>query len=60
MVRYASQSLGTVTLSFGVALFPLHATSVEALLRQADKALYHAKETGRDRVSTAPQECVQT
>jgi len=56
IVKYDGQSLGTITLSFGVALFPLHAATTDALLRQADKALYRAKEAGRDRVETASQE----
>ena len=39
-----------VTVSVGVATFPVHALDREALLRQADDALYQAKHFGRDRV----------
>jgi diguanylate cyclase (GGDEF)-like protein len=56
IVKYDGQSLGTITLSFGVALFPLHATTADSLLRQADKALYRAKGGGRDRVEAALQD----
>ena len=39
-----------VTLSAGVATFPHHGTNEVDLIRNADKALYHAKTTGRNRV----------
>ncbi|WP_051279350.1 sensor domain-containing diguanylate cyclase [Chitinilyticum aquatile] len=42
-----------VTLSLGVASFPLHADNGELLLNRADTALYAAKAAGRDRVMTA-------
>ena len=38
-----------VTVSIGIALYPAHATTADALHRAADTALYRAKETGRDR-----------
>src|SRR4051812_8916931 len=38
-----------LTISLGVATFPLHGTSVETLVAQADEALYAAKALGRDR-----------
>ena len=38
-----------LTISLGVATFPLHGSSVEALVAQADEALYAAKALGRDR-----------
>jgi diguanylate cyclase (GGDEF)-like protein/putative nucleotidyltransferase with HDIG domain len=38
-----------LTISFGVATFPLHGGSPEALLRAADQALYAAKRLGRNR-----------
>jgi diguanylate cyclase (GGDEF)-like protein len=38
-----------ITISFGVATFPAHGETYEALLGAADDALYAAKELGRDR-----------
>ena len=42
-----------VTCSIGAAVFPLHGTEVEQVLRAADAALYRAKTTGRNRVQMA-------
>ncbi|MGM0444007.1 MAG: sensor domain-containing diguanylate cyclase [Fibrobacterota bacterium] len=39
-----------VTMSFGVALYDQDAKEQEDLIQKADKALYRAKETGRNRV----------
>jgi diguanylate cyclase (GGDEF)-like protein len=48
---------GVVTMSFGTAGFrPGQATTVEDLLKQADAALYEAKEAGRNRVGVADDE----
>jgi diguanylate cyclase (GGDEF)-like protein/putative nucleotidyltransferase with HDIG domain len=38
-----------LTISFGVATFPLHGQSADSLLRAADQALYAAKTLGSDR-----------
>lgn len=38
-----------LTASFGIATFPENGTTAEALLHAADRALYAAKELGRDR-----------
>lgn len=51
-VRFAGEFLG-VTLSLGVATFPDHAQEKAPLIELADKALYAAKEKGRDRVCHA-------
>lgn len=40
-----------VSLSIGIALFPQDATDMRSLMRQADAALYHAKQEGRGRYS---------
>jgi diguanylate cyclase (GGDEF)-like protein len=42
-----------ITASFGVASLPEDAEGREELLRRADRALYVAKRSGRDRVETA-------
>jgi diguanylate cyclase (GGDEF)-like protein len=38
-----------LTISLGVATFPMHGTDTEGLVAQADEALYAAKALGRDR-----------
>ncbi len=38
-----------LSISFGIATFPVHATDGPSVLRAADQALYSAKEHGRDR-----------
>jgi diguanylate cyclase (GGDEF)-like protein len=43
----------TITGSFGVAAFPLHAMDTPTLLRKSDRALYVAKQNGRNRVEAA-------
>jgi len=43
-------SVITVTGSFGVACFPKHARTGDSLIAAADKALYAAKDAGRNRV----------
>ncbi|MCA1703856.1 MAG: sensor domain-containing diguanylate cyclase, partial [Actinobacteria bacterium] len=40
-----------VTASLGLALYPLHADGVDALVRAADDALYVSKKEGRNRVT---------
>jgi diguanylate cyclase (GGDEF)-like protein len=44
------QPLAQVTASLGVAIYPDHGATGEAVLRAADAALYQAKARGRDRV----------
>ncbi len=41
-----------VTASFGIASFPEDGTTVEQVMKNADLALYEAKESGRNRVVT--------
>lgn len=42
-----------VTISVGVSQFPLHDTEVKELVEKADKAMYEAKEGGRNQVRIA-------
>jgi diguanylate cyclase (GGDEF)-like protein len=47
------ETVGHITSSFGVTEFRANKDSVESLLDRVDKALYLAKEFGRNRVETA-------
>jgi diguanylate cyclase len=48
------RSIGQVTISCGIGLFPDHGASAEVVMKAADRALYAAKQQGRDRVVLAP------
>ena len=52
-VQHRRQTLGAITVSVGVATFPMHASSGDELMRAADAALYAAKRQGRNRVVVA-------
>lgn len=52
-VQHHHQPLGAITFSVGVATFPDHGETAEAVLRAADGALYRAKHAGRDRIEVA-------
>ncbi len=52
-VEVGGRRVGPVTASFGVACYPMHGSSGEALLQVADEALYRAKTGGRNRVVAA-------
>jgi diguanylate cyclase (GGDEF)-like protein len=49
-LRFNGVGLGAITASFGVAAFPVHSTTSDQLLRNADEALYDAKRRGRNQV----------
>jgi diguanylate cyclase (GGDEF)-like protein/PAS domain S-box-containing protein len=46
----AEAHLAHIASSIGIALYPEHGNTAEELLRNADDAMYAAKEAGRDRV----------
>ncbi len=52
-VVHANRSIGPVTISIGVAELRSHGTTLEEVIRAADRALYQAKSQGRDRVEIA-------
>ena len=43
----------SITASFGIATYPLHAMTKEALIRQADAAMYRVKSTTKNAVGVA-------
>lgn len=53
-IEHNRQPLGRVTISLGVASYPEHGDSREALIQSADKALYLSKQGGRNRTTMAP------
>jgi len=55
-LQYKNQTLGSLSLSAGVAAFPEHGLTSEGLLKIADQCLYESKARGRDAVTiAAPQ-----
>ena len=52
-VVFQGQTLGAITLSLGVAVFPEHGRSPEDLIQSSDQALYRAKTKGRNCVVVA-------
>ncbi len=52
-VPYLGKLLPQVMVSIGVASFPAHGATPEALMLAADEALYRAKRNGRNRVEVA-------
>lgn len=53
VLRPSGKDVGVITISIGLAQFPANGSTVEDLLSAADKALYEAKNAGRNRVVVA-------
>jgi diguanylate cyclase (GGDEF)-like protein/PAS domain S-box-containing protein len=49
-IEHRRQQVGSVTISAGVAMYPDHGPTGDAVRRAADAALYRAKALGRDRI----------
>jgi diguanylate cyclase (GGDEF)-like protein len=52
-VHHRGQTLRQVTVSIGIAAYPDHGTSAQEMINAADRALYRAKTSGRDRIVVA-------
>lgn len=52
-IRHEGMLISPLSISVGLAEYPGHGTTGEALLKTADKALYRAKKNGRDQVFKA-------
>jgi len=46
-----------ITISIGIAIFPNHGRSMDTLLAEADRALYQAKQSGRDCTKISQSSC---
>ncbi len=47
--RYGSEALTQITISVGLAMYPLHADNMHDLIAASDTALYQAKNSGRNK-----------
>jgi diguanylate cyclase (GGDEF)-like protein len=52
-VRYGEKTLPRITISAGVAAYPVHGAIPVDLMKSADDALYESKASGRNRVTLA-------
>lgn len=55
-LSYNNIEAPSITISIGLATYPDHAKDEAGILRLADKALYQAKQTGRDKVCIPPNQ----
>lgn len=53
VIQHAGQTIAGISASFGVAQWPGHGNGEQDLLQAADRALYAAKRTGRNKVLVA-------
>jgi diguanylate cyclase (GGDEF)-like protein/PAS domain S-box-containing protein len=58
-VLHQGRSMGMLTVSIGVAVFPDHGASPQELMAAADAALYEAKRGGRNQVGMASLKSVE-
>jgi diguanylate cyclase (GGDEF)-like protein/PAS domain S-box-containing protein len=49
-IQYGAQQIAPITISIGIAMYPLDGTQIEEIMEKADRALYLAKKEGRNRV----------
>ena len=56
---YAGRILPSITVSAGIAEFPVHGSTPAEIIRAADEAMYAAKQAGRDRVAASSQRPAQ-
>ncbi len=49
-LKFNNEFLGVITISIGVAVYPQHGEQEPVLIKSADKALYQAKQSGRNLV----------
>ena len=57
--RHDGKTIGKVTVSLGISEYPQHGDDAAELVKAADKALYQAKNSGRNQVvatSTQPKQ----
>ena len=52
------ETVSPITISIGLALMPDHGNDINVLIEKADKAMYRAKEGGRNRVEVWEEESV--
>jgi diguanylate cyclase (GGDEF)-like protein len=55
VVREDGQLIQAITVSMGLAYYPVHGQNSQSLLQAADRALYRAKDMGRDRIEVAAE-----
>lgn len=53
VVSHRKHRLDHMTISLGIAVFPQHGDTADMLIQRADRALYQAKQAGRDSVAVA-------
>ncbi|MBA3537080.1 MAG: diguanylate cyclase [Tatlockia sp.] len=50
-IKYGAQQVSSISMSIGLAMYPDDATTSQVLIESADKALYYAKNNGRNQVA---------